>query len=1450
MTETLPSRDDAKRLVGRRSALGIAVLALGAALVGVVLCIPDPLPAASSSAQPALYLHSTGSGAVLDATGPTASSPKVKDAPTLDRRTFKPIGRWAAAPAAAALSLSAVSDLHVWLGLMNSDDQGTNFDLRAELSRNGVVIATAETKNIVGVTRNPDKAKEVTAAFGPVADPRFTRGDVLALALFAKVTDKGGHASAVGLRLYYDAASRPARFGAALGLGNSPPVANAGPDQLVLVGVVVGLDGSASASAGGGAPRFRWSFLARPPGSMATLTDGTAIRPGFTADLPGRYVVQLVVNDGTANSQPDTVVIDTHDSLPVANAGPDQTVLATEPVVLDGSGATDPDKSVVAFGWSFFLVPNGSQAALSDPTAARPSFVADLPGAYVLHLVVNDTTADSAPDAVIVTAGLAELSGSPGDAANAHIPDIRFPAARPEEFTVAGGIPISRTTLGVIFRESTTVSAANSLIASINGQVIGGEPLIRMLLLSIPESQDLSAMMAVLEQLNARQEVAVAAPNALGVSRALPPHHEDQVAHEWRWDQGIPPLGANYGLGLIRAPQAWNLMTYGLRHGGLADVGIIEAGFDAFHPDLAPRLRYETFIGLPGPADDHGTHVSGIMAATWGNQLGVEGVAPHGPAIIARLSNYAGLRRDLVTDSSLVAAFLQDLQTIYRDILAQHPNVVAVNESFGLPCYDRTSTTGLGTCGNPAIDPQMTPVPSRAGGSITYAQLVDWLGDAYHAAAAFFAATTRSNFLVPAAVGYDSQPVVRVQDDSPMSNAAVRFPNGHYIAVEAIDRNNAYNPGTPISLGQMSFNLGGTVSAPGYGIRSAEITGGTDFDSDARVNCASPGDQDPNYATCSGTSQATPFVTGLIAYLWHLDPTLTVDQVRRLISDPAYTVPTTGGTRPRIDAFKAVMGIDELQVNRKLQEALVDVDDRTPDGNYREIRDDAGARVADYLFVNTADRRRGDGKISMADFRVFRDALVQVLKGTPGGLSPADVSLDGSPRHYKFDLNFDGCVGNEIASPASFTVPIPLMGCAHAPDENVFPRYDFNGDGQISDSALAPFKGSLLTDLDVLADLWPTDPNLNEGWEKADLGGLLPLLGSGSGDIEFRTHLALEGTEFNEIQLVKLTIPNLPMIRVLSFLQKRIVWTIPIDVSPISVKAELIKGGVKVSDLCFNRPMPLSLDLAGRTKLKHAEDTVVTVVSCAPPGNGTFSVSSYAFASIEEQLAGGVERSYQEQPIGGPPVDGLLGVAATEASASVTDAGFPSACPVHASASAGGRASLGVLSGSATAQADADLSAPPGSVTGLCPKDFNNLERAARGDAATTNRWRDTLTIVDISGLPAGTPVGLEMGVSATGNAASGSFFAYRVNPTTGQILSTLAQIFQGVEPPTARINTFVGDTISIVGSITVRVAAVTGGASNPSVGSSDSVVAQYHVAPLTPGASYTSASGQTYFGQ
>jgi hypothetical protein len=185
---------------------------------------------------------------------------------------------------------------------------------------------------------------------------------------------------------------------------NSPPVADAGPDQTPFVGDTVTLDGSGSSDVDDDLLSYSWSFTSLPSGSEATLSDPTAVNPTFDVDVFGMYVAQLIVNDGTVNSDPDTVTFNTLNSAPVADAGPDQTPFVGDTVTLDGSGSSDVDGDLLSYSWSFTSLPSGSEATLSDPTAVNPTFDIDVFGVYVAQLIVNDGTVNSDPDTVTINA--------------------------------------------------------------------------------------------------------------------------------------------------------------------------------------------------------------------------------------------------------------------------------------------------------------------------------------------------------------------------------------------------------------------------------------------------------------------------------------------------------------------------------------------------------------------------------------------------------------------------------------------------------------------------------------------------------------------------------------------------------------------------------------------------------------------------------------------------------------------------------------------------------------------------------------------------------------------------------------------------------------------------------------------------------------------------------------
>ncbi len=189
---------------------------------------------------------------------------------------------------------------------------------------------------------------------------------------------------------------------------DSPPTANAGPDQSVrMLGETVTLDGSASFddNTASGDLQYAWQLTGKPATSAAALTGANTAAPSFVADAGGTYTASLIVTDSIGQtSEADDVMVSTANLAPTADAGADLVVPVGDIVVLDGSASSDPEGMALSYAWTLSAVPAGSNATLANTNSAGPNLIPDRAGLYEATLVVSDNLGPSAPDSAEITA--------------------------------------------------------------------------------------------------------------------------------------------------------------------------------------------------------------------------------------------------------------------------------------------------------------------------------------------------------------------------------------------------------------------------------------------------------------------------------------------------------------------------------------------------------------------------------------------------------------------------------------------------------------------------------------------------------------------------------------------------------------------------------------------------------------------------------------------------------------------------------------------------------------------------------------------------------------------------------------------------------------------------------------------------------------------------------------
>jgi hypothetical protein len=178
-------------------------------------------------------------------------------------------------------------------------------------------------------------------------------------------------------------------------VNQAPPIANAGnPQTIVLPTNSAALSGAGSTGTG---LTYQWSQNSGP--NSAGFSAATSANTNVTGLIQGTYVFKLIVTDNLSNTSNATVQITVNPALPVANAGPNQTItLATSTVQLTGAQSTG---SITIWLWTQTAGPNNS--TINTPNQVNTTVNGYVVGTYTFQLKVKDALGDSSVATMTLT---------------------------------------------------------------------------------------------------------------------------------------------------------------------------------------------------------------------------------------------------------------------------------------------------------------------------------------------------------------------------------------------------------------------------------------------------------------------------------------------------------------------------------------------------------------------------------------------------------------------------------------------------------------------------------------------------------------------------------------------------------------------------------------------------------------------------------------------------------------------------------------------------------------------------------------------------------------------------------------------------------------------------------------------------------------------------------------
>ncbi len=193
------------------------------------------------------------------------------------------------------------------------------------------------------------------------------------------------------------------------------------------------------------------------------------------------------------------------------------------------------------------------------------------------------------------------------------------------EFDSTSGIGYVNNELLITTNKNVTKDELNKVLENIGGTIVGEITALYHYQIQLNKNQKYTELENLIAKLKANEIIA-----SVNYNYAFPVEQADYTPNDKKWkkDWNETPSGTNWGLEAIEAQKAWDSKDKMQS----VNIGVIDTMFYTDHEDLKfaeiPLGNKNAEEKYKDEFNSHGTHVSGIIGATFDNNKGIAGITP------------------------------------------------------------------------------------------------------------------------------------------------------------------------------------------------------------------------------------------------------------------------------------------------------------------------------------------------------------------------------------------------------------------------------------------------------------------------------------------------------------------------------------------------------------------------------------------------------------------------------------------------------------------------------------------------------------------------------------------------------------------------------------------------------------------------------------------------------